>query len=101
MPIELSIASLVKDAEAAVEYAQAVRATHARKSERASAQRKTDIKLAQERLTEAMKPVRRRIARLPYMASSPAEKELRAASFALQRERRKLWKMAKPKSRRN
>lgn len=84
-------------AEAAVEFARTVRKVHARQSERDDPQRQQDILLALERLKRAMRPIRAAIGRFPYgpqtnTAESNRE-SIRAASEAIQRERRKLWKM--------
>lgn len=96
MPIEPTYKDLVAEANKAIEYAQSVRKAHARKTKRGSPQRGTDIKIASDRLYEAMKPIRRQVARLPYQKQVEGADELRAASEGLQRERRKLWKL-KPK----
>jgi hypothetical protein len=93
MPIEKSSPKLVEDAEEAVKYAQTARNLHARKSKRGTPQREADIKAALDKLKKAMKPIRRRIARLPYMNDESAAGELRKASQDIQRERRKLWKL--------
>lgn len=95
MPAERSNAELIEAADKAVQHAQSVRKAHARKSKRGSKQRETDINIAVERIRTAMRPIRRKIARLPYGSSSMVAEDLRGASQGLQRERRKLWKMKK------
>ncbi len=89
----------IEAADAAVVFAQAVRQTHRRRSNKTSAQRKADIALALERLKEAMAPLRSAIGRFPYGPSTSAAEEnrraIREASNAIQRERRKLFKMQK------
>lgn len=98
MPIEPTASELISEATKATKYAQSVRAHHARRTRPGSMQRKVDIDLALERLAAAMKPIRRRIARLPYLTEDGDE--IREASLDIQRERRKLWKMTKTKRRR-
>lgn len=84
-------------AEVATAYAQEVRQHHRRRTEKRSRQRQADIKLALRRLKEAMKPLRSEIGRFPYGAQTDEAEARRAAireaSAAIQRERRKLWKM--------
>jgi hypothetical protein len=84
----------------AVTFAQLVRKRHARKTELRSKQRRSDIQLALDRIHEAMAPIKSEIGRFPYGATNPIAEakrdEIRAASLALQRERRKLWKMLNP-----
>lgn len=93
---------LIARAESAVEYAQSVRKMHRRRTNKTSAQRTTDIQIALDRLREAMDPIRSEIGRFPYGAQTEAAEQRRAAirhaSQAIQRERRKLWKM-QPKER--
>ena len=84
-------------AYAAVDYARSVRAMHRRRSARGSAQRETDIQLALDRLKDAIAPLRSVIGSFPYgVQTEEAERNreaVLAASDAIQRERRKLWKM--------
>jgi hypothetical protein len=84
-------------AQAAVMNAQRVREFHRRRTEKSSKQRQQDIDLALDRLKEAMKPLKSMIGRFPYgPATEAAERnrdDIREASEAIQRERRKLWKM--------
>lgn len=91
--------NLIEDAEAAIAFAQQVRRFHRRRTHRDSEQRSEDIRLALERLREAMSPLRTEIGRFPYgPQTSIAEgnrQRIRDASDAIQRERRKLWKMRK------
>lgn len=102
MPIQQPVEMLVQEANLSVEYAASVRTLHARRSKRGERNRETDIKVAMDKLTAAMKPIRSRLGRLPYEDgdTTEIEKTLREASQALQRERRKLWKMRqhKPKA---
>lgn len=89
----------IEVAEAAVVFAQAVRRTHRRRSNKTSAQRNADIEMALERLKEAMRPLRSEIGRFPYGPQTSAAEEnrqtIRRTSDAIQRERRKLFKMRK------
>lgn len=91
---------LIENADAAVVFAQAVRQTHARRTNKQSNQRKIDIDLALMRLKEAMAPLRTEIGRFPYgPQTGVAERnrqKIRDASERIQRERRKLFKMKKP-----
>lgn len=88
---------LLEDAEAAVSYAQTVRSFHRRRTEKASPQRKTDIEVALSRLKRAMKPLKSEIGKFPYGPQTDTaetnRQAIRDASDAIQRERRKLWKM--------
>jgi hypothetical protein len=101
MPASLPLAAM-KEAELAVANAQDVRALHRKRSTRDDRQRQNDLTMALKRVKAAMKPLRSEIGKFPYgpQNTTAAENRLkiRAASAALQRERRKLWKMlAKPK----
>lgn len=82
-------------AQAAVEFAQEVRKHHRRRSERNSHQRQEDIALALKRIRDAMRPLRSELGRFPYNPGADTERQekIKAASQALQKERRKLWKM--------
>jgi hypothetical protein len=84
-------------AQAAVMNAQRVREFHRRRTEKTSKQRTQDIDLAIERLKEAMAPLKSMIGSFPYGPTTEAAErnrvEIRMASEAIQRERRKLWKM--------
>lgn len=91
---------MVEEAARAVENARAVREFHAKRNKRGTRQRETDIRLALERLRDAMKPIRRTIARLPYDAAGMDADVLKTASQDIQRERRKLWKMRATKRKR-
>jgi|SRR6187402_1455607 len=88
----------IDEAASAVAYAQQVRAYHRRRTGRGSRQREADIELALTRIHEAMKPIRREIGRFPYGPQTDLAEHnrevIREASDALQRERRKLWKMS-------
>jgi hypothetical protein len=87
---------VIPEAEAAVRYAQQVREQHRRRTERGSTKREADIALALERLKDAMRPLRSAIGRMTYPSSGismETQDQIRVASDAIQRERRKLWKM--------
>jgi hypothetical protein len=90
---------LLRRAQQAVENAQRVRKVHRRRSTKGSEQREADLRLALERLRDAMKPLRSEIGRFPYGPSTPEAERNREriyeASRAIQAERRKLWKMLK------
>lgn len=98
MPNELPT-DVLDAAGAAVIFAQQVRRMYRRRTDKNSEQRNSDIELALTRLRESMQPVRSAIGRFPYgPQTSLAEanrNKIRAASVAIQRERRKLWKMRK------
>ena len=100
MPAELP-KNIIEGADAAVVFAQQVRRIHRRRSNKTSAQRVSDIELALTRLKEAMRPLRTEIGRFPYGPQSDlAERnrqKIRDASAAIQRERRKLFKMRNTK----
>lgn len=88
----------IDDADAAVAFAAQVRKFHRRRTDkRQSSQRAADIESALSRLRDAMEPLRSEIGRFPYGAQTDvAERNretIREASAAIQRERRKLWKM--------
>lgn len=87
----------VDDAYAAVLFAEQVRLYHRRRTQKKSTQRQTDISLALKRLKEAMRPLKAAIGTFPYGPQNAVAEEnretIRAASQAIQRERRKLWKM--------
>jgi len=88
---------ILDDAEAAIKYARTVREYHRRRTEKVSPQRKTDIEVALSRLKRAMKPLKSAIGRFPYGPQTDTaeanRQAIRDASDAIQRERRKLWKM--------
>lgn len=96
MPAE-DLKNALEGAEAAVSFAQQVRRYHRRRTHRTAQQRTTDVELAITRLREAMAPLRSEIGRFPYGAQTDAaereREKVRNASEAIQRERRKLWKM--------
>lgn len=99
MPNELP-KDAIEAAEAAVAFAVQVRKFHRRRSTSAK-QRADDIKRARARLSAAMKPLRSESGRFIYgpqtsIAEANREK-IRQASAAIQRERRKLTKMAHAK----
>lgn len=96
MPAELPKGA-IDSAEAATLLAQQVRRFHRRRTEKRADQRKQDIEAALQRLKDAMGPLRSEIGRFPYGPQTDAaeanRQRIREASAALQRERRKLWKM--------
>lgn len=87
----------LKQAETAVTHARSVRELHRRRSERGSHQREQDIQYALDRIKTAMRPLRSEIGRFVYGPQTTVAEEtrqrIREASEALQKERRKLWKM--------
>jgi hypothetical protein len=88
---------LLADAEAAIDLARSVRRLHARRSQKGGSRREADIQNALDRLKTAMRPLRPVIARFPYepqtVTAEANRQRVRALSTAMQRERRKLWKM--------
>lgn len=96
MPAILPEAAM-KEADLAVANAQEVRALHRRRTERTDRQRQHDLTLALRRVKAAMGPLRSEIGKFPYGPQTDIAEEnrvkIREASAALQRERRKLWKM--------
>ena len=92
-----SIQDALHEAALAVENAQEVRALHRKRTDRGDKQREDDLKMALERVKRAMKPLRSEIGRFPKQGKTPTnlqrQERVRAASLALQKERRKLWKM--------
>lgn len=91
------INGFLREADLAVANAQEVRAYHRKKTSRDDLQRLSDITIALERVKAAMKPLRSEIGRFPRQHPSATilarQERIRAASQALQKERRKLWKM--------
>lgn len=93
----------MNEAELAIKNAQEVRAFHRRRTERGNRQREHDLILAIKRVKSAMRPLRSEIGKFPYGPQTDQaavnRQLIREASKALQRERRKLWKMMthKPK----
>jgi hypothetical protein len=89
---------------AAAAYAQQVRELHRKRSTKGSGNRETDIRVALQRIREAMRPIRSVLGtvRHPLPPEEAAvHRELLRISDAMQRERRKLWKMRPaPKKRR-
>jgi hypothetical protein len=88
----------LKEAHAAVVFARQMRRYYARQ-DRDPERRAADLKKAMDRVREAMRPIRGEIGRFPYgpqtTRAEANREEIRKASEALQRERRKLWKMTK------
>lgn len=80
-------------AAAAVAFAVQVRRYHRRRTGKDAKQRQADIARALRRIKVAMAPLRSEIGRLATGPSTERSREIREASLALQRERRKLWKM--------
>lgn len=91
------IDGFLTEADLAVQAAQEVRAFHRKRSARDDQQRQDDLTLALDRVKMAMKPLRSEIGRFPKQPPSATilarQSRIREASLALQRERRKLWKM--------
>lgn len=87
----------IEDADAVVALAQQVRKFHRRRQNRSHKQRAADIDMALMRIQEAMKPIRSAIGAFPYgpqtTVAETNRQRIRDASEALQRERRKLWKL--------
>lgn len=98
-PMKISHAEMCKNSASAIEYAQRVRSYHAKRSRRGAKQRESDLGLALDRLRAAMRPIRSEIASYPFKplreASVEDREKIISASKAIQRERRKLWKMRK------
>jgi DNA-binding NtrC family response regulator len=92
-----AINEALHEASLAIQNAQEVRAYHRKRSQRGDTQREADLEMAIERVRDAMRPLRSEIGRFPHQAQSATvearQGKIRAASTALQRERRKLWKM--------
>lgn len=88
---------MVAEARAAAEYACGVRELHRRRSKKNNSERQEDIRVALERIQAAMKPIHaKRISDSYRRQTATAQQNrepLRSASQAMQRERRKLWKM--------
>ncbi len=87
----------LKEAKLAVKNAQEVRSYHRRRTERGDQQREADLTLALDRVKAAMRPLRSAIGKFPYerptATNEARQQRIKDASFSLQRERRKLWKM--------
>lgn len=90
--IEMPDPVIVEEGETAIEYALSVRKLHARRSRPGSRQREVDIRVALNKLALAMYPIRRKAAMYVYH-ETPLSEEIKEVSKAMQRERRKLWKM--------
>jgi hypothetical protein len=99
----MTITEAVREAELAVKHAQEVRAYHRKRTKRGDIQRKEDLTMAYDRVRAAMPPLRSETGRFPHQMPTAAtlkrQEQIRAASKALQRERRKLWKMLTPNER--
>lgn len=95
--VKETIKKMLEDARSAAAFARRTRERHGKQTDRDSPQRIEDIELALARIREAMQPLRTEIGRFPYGAQTDAAERvrdrIRAASAALQSERRKLWKM--------
>lgn len=87
----------LREAYLAAEGGREVRAHHRKRTMRGDQQREEDIRMALERIRAAMKPLRSALGKFPWQSPSSSIKEKQQkvleASVALQRERRKLWKM--------
>jgi hypothetical protein len=94
---EAAVAAALQEAEHAIQNAQEVRAFHRKRSERDDRQRINDLTFALRRVKAAMTPLRSEIGRFPHQQRTDTvearQNKIRNASKALQRERRKLWKM--------
>jgi hypothetical protein len=92
-----AVTEALQEAELAVQNAQDVRRFHRKRTEKGDVQREADLNMAIERVRAAMKPLRSEIGRFPKQPNTAnvlsRQKRIRAASNALQAERRKLWKM--------
>lgn len=99
--MEEALQDLIDQAAAAVSYAQDVREIHRRRTKRGNPQREADIEIALKRLRTRMSPIITALRRIPFERPSAARDEKHEAlleiSKALQRERRKLWKMQQRK----
>lgn len=88
------------NARLAAQFSQDVRAYHRRRTEKNAEQRTKDLAEARERVRKAMFPLRSYLGRAPYLETTQARLDMqdrvRDASQALQKERRKLWKMQQP-----
>jgi hypothetical protein len=102
MPAQLPLKAM-QEADLAIKNAQEVRAFHRKRSVRTDRQRQQDLTIALKRVKAAMKPLRSEIGKFPYGPQTDQAEEnrqiIRNASVALQRERRKLWKMLAKKKR--
>lgn len=102
MPAKLP-AEAIKEADLAVKNALEVRRYYAKRRPKDDPQRREDLSLAMQRIRKAMKPLKSEIGKFMYgPQTAQAEKNrerIRAASRALQTERRKLWKMLQPTTR--
>lgn len=102
---QTSLNDALREAHLAVKNAQEVRALHRKRTEPGDAQRQNDLKMAFQRVKLAMRPLRSEIGKFPHKPqTAQAEKNrerIREASEALQKERRKLWKMIHPRKKDN
>lgn len=84
-------------------FAQQVRKMHRRRTDKLAETRLRDIDAAFDRLRTAMRPLRSASGKFVYGPQTDVAEEnreiIRRASAAIQRERRKLWKMRKPPKR--
>jgi hypothetical protein len=89
--------ALIDRAETACRIASDTRRLHRRRTKKGSPQREADLKIASDHLRDAMRPIRRELARFPYRSPNQTAHARRlallGASEAVQRERRKVWKM--------
>lgn len=87
----------IEEADAAVAFAQQVRKFHRRRTNTSDEQRQADIERALKRLKDAMQPLRSVRGKFQYAPQTSIVlahvETVRVASDAIQRERRKLWKM--------
>lgn len=100
---ELHVQEMVERAVFATQHARQVRELHAKRTTKGSKNRETDIQASLDRLRGAMRPIRSALGRqkAPYDDRGVEHRALLLdVSDAMQRERRKLWKMQKRKRRR-
>jgi hypothetical protein len=101
--MEPSIEAAITEAHLAVANAQEAREFHRKRTKRGDAQRSTDLVMAYQRVKAAMLPLRSESGRFSHQSPTPRvlerQEKIREASLALQRERRKLWKMLTPDER--
>lgn len=95
--MEQTIEQALREADLAVKHAQEVRVYHRKRSARDDPQRRSDLQMALTRVKAAMEPLRSEIGKFPTQHGTAVilarQERIRKASLALQRERRKLWKM--------
>lgn len=95
---EAQVRKLIRDAWRAHKHAEDVRARLRRASDPDNADRIEVLERERARLTEVMAPMRSELSRIWHTQAleDAYGRELREASDAVKRERRKLWKMLHP-----